>query len=398
MKILFYRWNVFYQEDIIEVFENMGYTVDTLKQGHEEYNEDEAFTREIIRRIKEDGYSMVFSVNYFGTLSDACESCNIPYVSWSCDSPLISMYHRSVYNEHNYIFLFDKFFYYVFKAMGAKHVFYLPLCVNVKRLDSLFEYTKNEDLSRYDSDISMVGNLYERNCYDDIEDKLPEYLRGYFDGIMQAQLGIYGDNIIDSMLTPEIIAKLSPYIDFVQSQDSFSSIPLVFANTFLGFKIARTERIEVLNRLSRNHRVDLYTPSPTDMLPMVNNRGTLDYQYAMPHVFRRSKINLNLSLRNIRTGIPLRVWDVLGAGGFLISNYQVEMDDFFENGKSIVYFEDFDDLEKKVDYYLEHDEERENIAREGYRIVSKNNSYVDRIKYIMENVFTNTNVDNTNQG
>ena len=35
----------------------------------------------------------------------------------------------------------------------------------------------------------------------------------------------------------------------------------------------------------------------------------------MPEVFRKSKINLNITLRSIISGISLRVYDILGAGG-----------------------------------------------------------------------------------
>lgn len=54
----------------------------------------------------------------------------------------------------------------------------------------------------------------------------------------------------------------------------------------------------------------------------IYNKGILDYYNNMPVVFCNSKINLNISLRTIRNGIPLRAMDIMGAGGFLISNYQ----------------------------------------------------------------------------
>ena len=38
-------------------------------------------------------------------------------------------------------------------------------------------------------------------------------------------------------------------------------------------------------------------------------------------MFANSKVNLNITLRNIKTGIPLRALDIMGAGGFLLTNY-----------------------------------------------------------------------------
>ena len=62
-----------------------------------------------------------------------------------------------------------------------------------------------------------------------------------------------------------------------------------------------------------------------------------------------------MTIRNIRTGIPLRVWDILGAGGFLLTNFQVELPDYFENGKDIVYYEDINKPEKEPKKKPEND-------------------------------------------
>ena len=104
----------------------------------------------------------------------------------------------------------------------------------------------------------------------------------------------------------------------------------------------------------------------------------------MPKVFNNSSINLNMTIRNIRTGIPLRVWDILGAGGFLLTNYQIELTDYFKNEESIVYYEDMYDCCKKAEYYLLHEDERRQIAAKGHELVSKKHSYINRVKYILD--------------
>ena len=65
--------------------------------------------------------------------------------------------------------------------------------------------------------------------------------------------------------------------------------------------------------------------NPTPELPNVINMGSVDYYDMMPYVFKCSDINLNITLRSIKTGIPLRAMDIMGAGGFLMSNYQVDL-------------------------------------------------------------------------
>ena len=381
MKILMYRWKVYTQDDIISAFNNMGHQVDIFDRKLENHNEDKEFTNEIFELIVDTQYDFVFTVNYFGAVSDACQRCNVKYVVWTCDSPLISMHHQSVFNECNYIFIFDKVNYYMFQAVGVKKIFYMPLAVDTNRLDVLI--SNATDLNKYNCDISFVGSMYEKNSYDDIKDSLSDYLRGYFEASMLAQIDIFGENIIDKLLTPDILGELSNCIEFQQDDRSFSNIALVFSTTFLGFKVASMERIMCLNELAKKHRVDLYTDSnPTELIG-VNNIGSVDYHKDMPKVFHQSKINLNFTIRNIRSGIPLRVWDVMGAGGFMLTNFQAEIPQYFENGKDLVYFESIDDMSRKADYYLIHEEERMQIAQKGYEKVKKYHSYESRLMQII---------------
>ena len=76
---------------------------------------------------------------------------------------MLTMYHDSVDNPCNYIFIFDKFNYMQFKAMELNHVYYLPLAVDSERLEHLLENTKPDEKEKFSSDISFVGGLYDKN-------------------------------------------------------------------------------------------------------------------------------------------------------------------------------------------------------------------------------------------
>ena len=91
----------------------------------------------------------------------------------------------------------------------------------------------------------------------------------------------------------------------------------------------------------------------------------------MPKAFKLSRINLNISLKAIQTGIPLRVFDVLACRGFLLTNYQEEIALNFEDGVELVMYSDVADLVAKAEYYLKHEDERLAIADNGYEKVKK---------------------------
>ena len=108
MHILMYRWKAYNYRDIEQTFLLLGHTVDNIEQHLGNYDIDPEFEKIIEHKIQETHYDMVFTVNYFALISNVCQKMGIKYVSWSCDNPLISMYHESIFHPCNYIFTFDK--------------------------------------------------------------------------------------------------------------------------------------------------------------------------------------------------------------------------------------------------------------------------------------------------
>ena len=395
MHILMYRWKAYNYRDIEQTFLLLGHTVDNIEQELGSYDVSPEFERVIEEKIRGTHYDMVFTVNYFPLISNVCERTGVKYVSWTCDNPLISMYHESVFHDCNYIFTFDKTNYLEFRGMGVKHIWYLPLAVDTERMDALlgvpeevgrWKVAQDPEMQKYRGDVAFVGSLYERNSYDKIKNRLPEYLRGYFDAVMEAQLNISGANIVEPMLTTNILEQLQEYFQLEKSEGSFSDLGLIFQTTVLGFKIAEIERRRALIELSKHYKVNVYSNSDVSDLLRIQYCGSVDYWSEMPKVFRMSKINLNFTIPNIKSGIPLRIWDVLGCGGFLLTNYQAEIPYYFKEGEDLVCFDGLEDLCEKVGYYLEHEEERKRIAWNGYHKVREKHSYIERIHTILDTV------------
>lgn len=129
--------------------------------------------------------------------------------------------------------------------------------------------------------------------------------------------------------------------------------------------------------LQERYTLRLYTGSYTKGIPELDavNRGTVDYHTQMPLVFAGSRINLNISLRSIHSGIPLRVLDIMACGGFVLSNWQPEIAEYFEEGVEIVTFNSLEECMDKIAYYLAQEEERVKIAANGQKKVRELFSY-----------------------
>ena len=393
MKILVYEWRAYPYRDVLENFRALGAQIFFVEYKLEHYDEDAVFEALLERRIEETGCDFVFTMNYFAAIAAVCERLRVKYVAWTCDSPLISMYHETVFSEYNYIFTFDKTNYLEFLQMGVTHIFYLPLAVDTDRLDCMLSRVEQPAIEtscadqnvikKTNADISFVGSLYERNTYDSLEKVLPDYLRGYFDACIRAQLAVTEGNIIEEMLTPDILSELQGYFKLEKSEGSFSDLGLIFQTTVLGFKVAAEQRRRALRALSGKFPVTAYSNSDFSTLKKVRALGSVDYWSQMPFVFHQSKINLNFTIPNIKSGIPLRVWDVLGCGGFLLTNRQAELAYYFEDGEDLVCFSDEADLMKKAEYYLTHEAERMQIAKNGYQKVKEEHTYRNRLEKII---------------
>ena len=74
-------------------------------------------------------------------------------------------------------------------------------------------------------------------------------------------------------------------------------------------------------------------------------------------------------------GFNQRMFEVMGAGGFLLTRMAPNFAEHFPEGIFATY-EDDDDCLRQIDYYLDHPEERAAIARRGQKFVLDNYSYV----------------------
>jgi len=74
----------------------------------------------------------------------------------------------------------------------------------------------------------------------------------------------------------------------------------------------------------------------------------------------------------------------MGCNGFLLSNYQEDFLRHFNPEGDFVYFESQEDLVKKCNYYLKNDNERKQIAQNGYGKIKEFHNYTRRLNEILE--------------
>lgn len=388
MKILYLEWNSFGNEDMLEAYAMLQHEVTRLPISNHIKRGDIKFEKELTESIQSVHPDYIFTFNYFPAVSVVCNEENIPYVAWVYDSPYVQLYSFTTIYPCNYIFVFDKELALEFQRAGIQTIHYLPMAANTTRLDAL-DIASFQNSNVYPKgDVSFIGSMYtEKHQFFERMTNLDEFTRGYLDGIMEAQQHVYGYNFIEELLTTDIVTALQKALPMEPEADRVETVEYLYAQYVINRKITGLERTKLLTAIGEHFALDLYTPDKSLTLPGAINHGSVHHYDVAPYIFKSSPINLNISLRSIKSGMPLRIFDIMGAGGFLLSNYQADFLDYFVPGEDFAYFDSKDDMLAKIEYYTAHPIERKEVAKNGHRKIQQDHTYVNRIITIEELLF-----------
>ena len=384
--VIYVNWDCFGGEDAVQALNNLGhhvYVTQMSEKCHTAY--DEAFAIKLKRIIKEECGDVVFTFNYFPMISEVCQEVKCRYLAWVYDNPSTKVYDKSVKNECNYVAIFDSAMVNELQGKGVETVHYVPMAVNVKRMKEM-QITK-ADKEKFQTDISFVGSFYDEghNFYERLLEKTKDKeLQGYIDGIIEAQKRVYGYNFMAECLGEDVIKKIRRGLPYRILDGSYIEESQVYSDYYLARRLAYLERTELIYVLGELFSLTFYTYNENKKIGKAKNGGKIHYFNEMPKLFRLSKININSSIRSIKSGIPLRAMDILGAGGFLMTNYQ---EDFLKHFEPEVHFTCYGSLQEaveKADFYLRHEECRKKIVEKALCLVEREHSYEVRFCSIFE--------------
>lgn len=125
----------------------------------------------------------------------------------------------------------------------------------------------------------------------------------------------------------------------------------------------------------------------------IGNDGEVGMQRGLNlnRIYRNAKIVVGDTLQ-VNFDYPYyysdRMFEVPGRGGFSIFPNIKGAEECYEDGKEIVFYKhgDFQDLKEKIDYYLDHDAEREAIRLAGFKRTLQDHTYVKRWEFILDKV------------
>ena len=376
LRLLYYQTEYPANLVCLEAFQALGCAVKAFACPLANKEQEEVFRPMICQLVHAQKAEAIFSFGYFPALSDVCEKEGILYLAYCAKAPCLEMFSRNIGNTCNYFFVADSALAGEFPLRGARKVYYLPLApvLSVK--------TESVDYARQDG-ISFAGSLYEDNLYKHFA-KLPDSVRGFFDGITEAQVHLYGYSLFEELLEDKILEVLMQVVSIEQAKNNKDKYRYTIQHFFLEQQTTKLERSRIVGRMGEQFggKFRFYTQEKLESYGRRYTGGLL-YGEPLAALYHSSAVNLNITNRAYTCGIPLKVWDILACGGFLLSNYQADFDGLLEPGRDFVMYGSLDELAELAGYYLEHNEERGKMAREARERVLAEHNWQRRAESIL---------------
>jgi predicted O-methyltransferase YrrM len=99
--------------------------------------------------------------------------------------------------------------------------------------------------------------------------------------------------------------------------------------------------------------------------------GSKLHYSSLVKAYQQSRINLNFTSGQVRGSaarhVTGRIFEISMSGGFVLTEYAPGLEGYFAIGDEVACFDDAAEAAEKIKYYLQHTDEREEVARRGWR-------------------------------
>lgn len=358
-------------EDCVDAFQELGHDVwviDLIGLGATPMER----LMGLERRLLEIRPDFVFTLNDYSLTPELLRRLGIRYVSWFGDNPFHFL-KKEYISPYYTIFVWDKTYLQELKDFGIDHVYYLPLCTNPKVFRKI--RLEEEERKRYGCNLSFIGGSFYSHYkrYKEIRHPL---IRAMIGDVIRIQSM---DPLIDiSSIIADVEKEYTCRLEFKEPEDKVK-VCLEYA----AMAMYRKGVLEDVAHLGLSIYGDDGWRDLLDGKEGIRFFGWVDPKKEVPLIYNASKINLNITKSQARTGLNWRVYDILACGAFMLTDYRKDFDELFDEGE-IVSYKNKEDLRALAIHFLEREDERMEIARRGMDRVVKEHTFKVRMKRLID--------------
>lgn len=282
----------------------------------------------------------------------------------------------------------------------------LSFCLeHAPRIDKIFSKMGNpfiliEQIKKHKPDVvyvqcigavhPVVSKIIKRHCkllVGQIAAKLPpdKYFLNY-------------DLVLSSL--PNIIEKINSlgvkgeYFPIAFESSILDKIPKLMDREYNvthigGYGSIHNERNKVLEYAAKRKEIDFWGYGTNNLKkdsPILKNFHGEAWGLDMYNILANSKITLTGHIQQVAGDYAnnMTLFEATGCGALLITDWKKNLSDLFEIDKEIITYKNPQEMTEKIKYYLEHEEERKEIAKAGQQRTLKDHTYKRRMEQLDE--------------
>ena len=305
---------------------------------------------------------VVFAVNFSRDLSEACRRFQLPLAIWEID-PSTEFLPRSEHPQtHTTVFTYRQGRVADYQRANFPNCVHLPLASNPERRRP--EALTPRQRTRFDARVSFVGASMVETAQK-FRSRFIDQFTICYPNCDPAQVGQFLQGILDLQrqdlsrwMIPELLAQQVP--DFVaRCRERHLENPVVLA----GEIAAAEKRLTCVARLA-SLDIQVWGDAGWKHLKKhgVTHRGYAGHFKELNLIYGNSQVNIDIGRIYQSDIVPMRIFDILACGGFVIAEYTEELESLFVLDEELAWLDDPEELVEKTAYFLEHPEHAQAIA------------------------------------
>lgn len=324
---------------------------------------------------------IVLTVNHLGVdregvLSTLLGNAKVPLASWFVDNPHLLLGHYQDDARNTVLFTWDADTLESLGEMGYAHVHYLPLAADPYRLKPSNRPVPEE----WKSEVSFVGNSMLTKTLKRLRAARPSP-RLAEAGLTVAQA--FGES--DERSVRRFMSHHYPELTNSFEELETTDRKLAF-ETFLTWQATLVYRRDCVLRTLDFSPLIVGDNGWKQLLkgqPNWRHHAELNYYGELPDFYRAGKINFNCTSRQMKGAVNQRVFDVPSCGAFLLTDYRRQLEELFEPGREIVFYNHPDEIPAMLETYLEAPDKRQQVADAARKRVMAEHTYDHRLVTLM---------------
>ncbi len=326
----------------------------------------------------------LFVINYLDGLAELAHEHDVPALCWEIDPFTTRLHKPAAPTDHVHIFCYRPALVQEFRQAGFRHVHHLPMAAatDLRRPQEL----SKEERSHYGSPLSFVGSSMVEQARL-FRNELRTQFAKFYGNPAQRQgalakveeiLAIQRRNFSSFMVRELMESYFADFLEYARQHFKTDPIHLVA-------EMAAAEKRLHFLRLAARHGLKVWGDAGWQELAAegAHYMGPAGRFSEINKIYSAAEINLDVNRLYQKDIVPLRVYEVLACGGFLLAEYSNELARQFEVGRDLIGYEDEASLLEAIQKYLPRAEERRRIAQHGRQTVLERHSFDLRMQTIL---------------